>query len=80
MMRETWRERARPIIAEVIERVGREDENALRVALRDAYPFGPRKYYPYKAWLAEVKSQLRGQSAGQIVQSPSLPGQLPLFE
>jgi alpha-D-ribose 1-methylphosphonate 5-triphosphate synthase subunit PhnG len=75
MMRETWRERARPIIAEVI---GRDDEKALRAALLDAYPFGPRKYYPYKAWLAEINSQLNPHQQTHQ-QHPSLPGQLPLF-
>lgn len=36
MTRETWRDDARRWIAEVIERVGREDMKALRKALSNA--------------------------------------------
>jgi len=54
----TWRESYRPIIAEVIERVGTDDMKVLRKALRDAFPSPPRKYHPYKMWLDEVKVQL----------------------
>lgn len=53
-----WREYAAPIIHEVITRVGREDEKALRKALREAYPFGERRYHPYKIWCSEVNRQL----------------------
>ena len=54
----TWRERAAPIVADVIARTGRENQKALRQALRDAYPFAVRYGYAYKAWCAEVKHQL----------------------
>lgn len=54
----TWRERARPIIAAVIERVGRADEKRLRRELAAAYPWGAKENHPYKAWLAEVGEQL----------------------
>lgn len=57
----SWRERAAPIIANVIASVGREDEKALRKALRAAYPFGERAYFPYKVWCSEVRNQLRGK-------------------
>lgn len=53
-----WRRIARPIIAEVINRVGREDDYQLRKALFEAYPFGERKYHPYRTWLDEIKRQL----------------------
>ena len=52
----TWRQLAAPIIAEIIARYP-EDCQERRRALRDAYPFGARQYYPYKAWLAEVAHQ-----------------------
>jgi len=55
---DTWRDRARPIIFEVIEQVGKEDMKSLRKALRDAYPWGERKYHPYKIWLDEIRVQL----------------------
>lgn len=54
----TWRDHFRPIIAGVISRVGREDMKALRRALRDAYPFGERRFWPYKVWCDEVRQQI----------------------
>jgi len=37
----------------------------LRVLLRDAYPFGERKYHPYRVWLRCVKVALIGRENGQ---------------
>lgn len=54
----SWRDIAKPIIAEVIRREGRADLRKLRKALRDAYPFGERRYHPYKVWCDEVKKQV----------------------
>lgn len=54
----TWRGKSRLIIAAVISIVGTQDMPALRRALRDAYPFGERKYWPYKIWLDEIRRQL----------------------
>ena len=54
-----WRKIARPIIAEIIKEykiIG--DDATLRKALREAYPFGERKYFPYKVWCDEIKKQL----------------------
>lgn len=52
-----WRNTAAPIIAKVIaEHQG--DAKGMRKALRDAYPFGQRKYHPYKIWIDEVARQL----------------------
>jgi len=90
MSHQTWRQQAAPIIAEVIERVGREDMKALKRELRAAYPFGKRQYYPYKAWLLEVATQLGTRKRKKTtsatrhdvangVQFESIPGQLPLF-
>lgn len=56
----SWRDAARPVIVEVILRVGFKDPKALRKALRDAYPFGERAHWPYKAWLAEIRAQIGG--------------------
>lgn len=52
-----WRNRAAPIIAEVIEQYG-DNLNRLRLKLRDAYPFGARRGHPYRIWCSEVKKQL----------------------
>lgn len=68
-------EQIEPIVAEVIGRVGLEDPQALRVALRDAYPFGDRLGYPYKAWLAEITRCI----GGMRIKKPD-PAQLNLFD
>jgi hypothetical protein len=75
----TWRERAKEVICEVIERVGRNDEKALRAALREAYPFGMRKYHPYKVWLDEIKVQLNRKKPPTGRTVPSCAGQAKLF-
>lgn len=54
----SWADRAAPIVAETIRRVGRSDMQALRKYLTEAYPFGDRANSPYKAWLSEVRRQL----------------------
>lgn len=54
----SWADRAAPIVAEVIRRIGRSDIPVLRKALAEAYPFGERVNTPYKAWLSEVRRQL----------------------
>lgn len=55
----TWRDRCRPIIGGVIDRVGMEDRKALRAALRKAFPFHSRDSWPYKVWLDEIRRQLK---------------------
>jgi hypothetical protein len=54
----TWRDLARPIIAKVIAEVGTSDRKRLKAALREAYPWGPREYHPYKIWCNEIRVQL----------------------
>ncbi len=54
----TWRDKAAPIIAGVIERVGTSDLKLLRKALKAAYPFHERAYHPYKIWCDEIREQL----------------------
>jgi hypothetical protein len=58
-----WRDEARVIVAAVVRDVGIRDPVALRKALYDAYPFGERRHYPYKAWLQVVKEQIGGMRA-----------------
>lgn len=54
----TWRDKAKPIIAEVLAAHQGEDLKIVRLALRAAYPFGPRQYHPYRIWCDEVRVQL----------------------
>lgn len=53
-----WRGKAAPVITQVVFRIGRGDPKALRRALRQAYPFGERRGWPYKAWLAEIHARV----------------------
>jgi hypothetical protein len=54
----TWRDIAAPIVADVIKETAGKPEREVRAALREAYPFGERKYWPYKVWCDEVRYQL----------------------
>lgn len=78
----TWRDHCRPIIAEVIQRVGTEDPKALKLALRKAYPYGERSMHPYKVWLSEIKRQLSppGTAYRRRLVPEEAPGQLSLLE
>ena len=76
-MTNTWREYSRPIIKDVIDKTGTDDQSKLKKALREAYPFGERKHWPYKVWLDEIKVQL-GTKKPKPVQHPK--EQLRLFE
>jgi hypothetical protein len=57
-MKSYWREKSRPIIARVIAENKGADEQQVHKALSDAYPFGERKYHPYKIWLDEIAVQM----------------------
>jgi len=71
-----WRDHAKPIISEVIERVGTEDMKLLRKKLREVYPFGQRKYHPYKIWCDEIKVQLGTKKRKVSKADVEIPGQL----
>lgn len=53
----TWRERVRPIIAQVLKETEGKSEAEIRRALREAFPFLPRQHHPYKTWLDEIQRQ-----------------------
>lgn len=78
----SWRDHCRPIIARVIAEVGTTDEKKLRDALRAAYPYGVRQYYPYKTWCHEIRVQLgktKMRSREQEKSRQPCPGQQELF-
>lgn len=54
----TWRQSCRPLIAETIKANEGKTLKELKKAIREVYPFGERKYHPYKIWFDEVKIQL----------------------
>lgn len=53
----SWRDIARPIIARVLLETKDKTEQEIKKALFDAYPFGERRYHPYKVWLDEIRRQ-----------------------
>ncbi len=53
----TWRENCRPIIAKVLKETKGKDETEIKNALKESYPFGERRMWPYKVWLDEIKRQ-----------------------
>jgi hypothetical protein len=53
----SWREIAAPIIAKVLADTDGRPQGERLKALRNAYPFGERKYHPYKIWLDEIARQ-----------------------
>lgn len=80
----TWRDTARPIIAKVLKETRGMDEKVIRMALRAAYPFGMRRYHPYKVWCDEVRRQrglkTKGPKKGALRDVPPDPRQQGLFD
>lgn len=56
-MSKSRRDVAAPIIAAVLRQCDGLDEKATRAALREAYPWGERRYHPYKVWCDEIARQ-----------------------
>lgn len=56
-----WRKQAAEVISEVLDQCDwstPENEKATRARLREAYPFGEKRYHPYKIWLDEIARQM----------------------
>jgi hypothetical protein len=66
-MSHTWRDSAKPIIAEVLKATQGQSEKEIRKALRVAYPWGERRYHPYKIWCDEIKVQRGLKRCKQII-------------
>jgi hypothetical protein len=64
-MAKSWRDYARSVIRDVIKDNEGKSESEIKRALREAYPFGARKYHPYKIWLDEIKVQTGKRKFGQ---------------
>jgi hypothetical protein len=74
----TWRASARPIIAEVLQKMKDRPEGEIRKALKAAYPWGERKYHPYKIWCDEIRVQ-RGYKRMGVKLAAKNPDQQKLF-
>ena len=58
-MSDSWRESAKRRIYEIHKTIPADATLKERTkAIDDAYPFGPRKYHPYKMWLIERRAYL----------------------
>lgn len=71
----TWRKDAAPIIHKVLTENAGKTEKEIRKALRDAYPYGPRKMHPYRIWCDEVNKQMEIKKS----KNPAAEKQLMLF-
>lgn len=60
----SWRDTSREIIRQVLKDNAGKPEKEIKKALREAYPFGPRQYHPYKIWLDEIKVQTGKRTFG----------------
>lgn len=60
-----WSEISRAVVAEVIAEYKGDDVRELRRRLREAYPFGRREHWPYKAWLNAVRDGMARWSAAK---------------
>jgi hypothetical protein len=53
-----WRRIAAPIICKVLAETAGQPEAVVRRALREACPFGQRRYHPYRIWCDEIRVQM----------------------
>lgn len=60
-----WRPRAEAVIRDEIANGEREGLSAdeIRKRCSEAYPFGQRRYWPYKVWLSALKQLLGSRNA-----------------
>jgi hypothetical protein len=65
-----WRSYATPIIVQVLKDTAGKSEKEIMRALLDAYPFGERKYHPYKIWLDEIKVRRGKKTFGRKAKDP----------
>jgi hypothetical protein len=57
-----WSKRARDVINRVVAENPTLSGDDLLAKIDDAYPFGERRYHPYKCWLAE-RAAFRARTA-----------------
>ena len=77
-MSQSWRDIATPIVAQVLWDNREKTEKEIRKAIKEAYPFGERRMWPYKVWLNEVRRQ-RGLLKNRTKQQRDVDGQGVMF-
>lgn len=68
----SWEAESMQIIRNVLKDNEHSTESELKQALKDAYPFGERKHWPYKIWLDCVKRALAGRRLSETKPENSL--------
>jgi len=63
-MIDTWQAEAHRLVGEIVKQVGMADLKTLRKALRDGYPWGERRYWPYKCWCRAQRVAIEAFHAG----------------
>lgn len=59
MATKTWRQRSAEVIDQTLAGLPKDATlEQKKSALKAAYPFGIRKYHPYKIWCDEVKNTI----------------------
>ena len=76
-----WRQKASATIARVVreaqaQHLGISHDELIKL-VDDAYPFGPRELWPYKAWLIERRLWLKGGDGDGDGEAPALPRKEP---
>lgn len=57
---EQWRKHARDMVAAVLRDAAHQEEETIRIALMDAYPFDKKKTFKlFLIWLNEISRQRR---------------------
>ena len=73
-----WRKIANEVIAQVSKDNPGLPEHDLRGKISEAYPFGQRKYHPYKIWLSAVNAYFEPRARNHRTKiAPTSEGQLP---
>lgn len=75
----TWYERAQAHIRVVADDYNGDDLAQLEKTIRESYPFGERKYWPYKAWLKAVNDYMSFRRRAAGVGGVGKLSELPLF-
>jgi len=67
----SWRQIAQKTIAEVINASGHYPDGIAEMIkeIDAAYPFGERRYHPYKMWLKERRSAIRKLQNGTYIRT-----------
>ena len=68
----SWEEESTHVIRNVLKDYENRPEAELKRALKDAYPFGERKHWPYKIWCDCVKRALAGRRLSETKPENSL--------